>query len=163
MRSNYTTLQILNDRWRGIMPFRRFHDTGLKHLISKRRTGEPSPVIFGFECNDGYGKSRGSYTEKMRKTLYAWMQQKGYATLTFDYRLHRHKTITVVVQFPYIKHLPSYGRGKKGFVLQATVLSIDGVPYRYFTHRVLFAWDRIIAREQFLALTGRNNELSMES
>ena len=127
----------------------------VKLLDPKRRTGEPSPSSYGWLYPEGYGKARGSYTEAMRQALWSWMEAHGYVALqplTFDYKLYRHKTVTVVAGTPYIKHEPGCGRGKKGFVLIAMPLSIDGVRCRTFPQRMCFAWDRIVGRERFLGL-----------
>ena len=73
--------------------------------------------------------------------------------ITFEYKLYRHKKILVVGQRPIIRHNPSYGRGRKGFVLELSVASIDGVPVRAFVgNPIKFAWDRIIAKENLPAL-----------
>lgn len=151
MKKGITLFQS-NGRWRGIMPFRM-----RKPLESERRTGEPSPTLTSW-YPEGYGKARGSFTKKMRDALYAWMEANGFSyysePLTFEYRLYRHRNVTVTGLYPYIKHSPSYGRGKKGFILQLSVLSIDGVPCRFlFGRRAHFAWDRIIGRDKLLALT----------
>lgn len=103
-----------------------FHNWNLYE--SKRRTSEPSPASSFYP--DGWGKSAGSYTQAMREALYKWMNENlgsGYGVpLTFDYRLSRKRTVTVVAERPFIKHHPGYGR--RGFVIIfQKVLSIDGV------------------------------------
>ena len=137
------------------MPFRQSPDRKLLDL--QRRTGEPSPAIRREEIwnyPEDYGKASGSFTQSMRMSLWEWMKEK-YGSrlhpLTFEYRLHRKKVITVVGKLPYIKHIPDYGHGKKGFVLAINIMSIDGILYRGpgMQH---FAWDRIIGKESFLAL-----------
>lgn len=150
------------------MPFRQNRDRKL--LKKKRRTGEPSPafddllVYSGLgEFGGGYGKARGSYTEKLRRSLWSWMEEtygNPMHPLTFEYRLYRRKRINVVGTYPFIKHEPAYGNGKKGFVLILTVESIDGIPYRGLGRRAYFAWDRIIGKEMFLALP--EGKLSLE-
>jgi len=142
------------------MPFRQAKAVR-KLLENHRRTGEPSPVIFSkvwLELNNlsnqGHGKAKGSFTEKLRKSLRDWQQQKGgtwASQLTFDYKLHRHKIIKVTGYYPYIAHLPAYGKGMKGFVLRLSNISIDGIMYKG-AGAVYFAWNRIIGREKLLAL-----------
>jgi hypothetical protein len=127
-------------------------------LDLQRRTGEPSPSESIWQYPEGYGKASGSYTEKMRLSLWDWIQDKYgtnwiSATLTFDYKLYRHKIVTVVIRSPKIEHKPSYGNGKRGFILIGHVLSIDGVQLRTFPSKeITFAWNRIIGRNNFLAL-----------
>ncbi len=154
------SLQLINGRWRGIMPFRQAK-LDRKHLDSERRTGEPS-LSSVWEYPEGYGKAKGSYKQAMRMALQEWMKAKfgSYSMpLTFEYKLYRKRNIVVTGTFPYIKHIPSYGRGKKGFILQMTVQFIDGIPYKGFGSRVWFAWDRIIGREKLLTLSSPKLEL----
>jgi len=135
------------------MPFRRSN-----HLNSQRRTGEPSPasIILGYEgfYPPGYGKAEGSYTQQLRLALWKWMDAtygSRLPPLTFDYKLHRKQTITVTGEYPYIKHLPEYGNGKRGFVLEIRIISINGLAFTGL-RRQHFAWNRIIGKERFLAL-----------
>ncbi len=149
------------------MPFRQSSDRKL--LEKQRRTGEPSPAFDDYlvysglgEFSGGYGKAHGSFTEKLRLSLWTWLKENYGSSLhplTFEYKLYRRKTIHVVGTYPWVKHLPTYGKGKKGFVLDITVESIDGLRYRGLGKRVYFAWDRIIGKERFLALTGGKNGL----
>lgn len=137
------------------MPFRTLHSRKL--LTTQRRTGEPSPAIYQYDWYpDGHGKASGSYTEKMRQSLWAWMEAKyGSAVypLTFEYKLYRKRTVTVVGTFPTIRHYPYYGKGKKGFILELSVRSIDGIPCRMMLpKRTQFAWDRVVGKDMFLAL-----------
>lgn len=129
------------------------------HLDQRRRGSEPSPaiIIHGYEGfhEPGYGMAEGSYTESMRKALWAWMEVK-YGTmfhpLTFDYKLHRRQIISVIGSYPYIKHLPDFGRGKRGFLLELTIDSVNGVAFGGPFRRQYFAWNRIVGRDRFLAL-----------
>lgn len=62
--------------------------------------------------------------------LYKWMNENLGSTygipLTFNYRLSRKRTVTIVAKHPFIKHHPGYGR--RGFtIIFREVLSIDGV------------------------------------
>jgi len=135
------------------MPFRQAKPDR-KHLDLERRTGEPS-LSSVWEYPEGYGKAKDSYTQAMRIALQRWMKAKlgsSSMPLTFEYKLYRKRNILVTGIFPFIKHIPSYGSGKKGFILQMTVQSIDGIPYKGFGSRVWFAWDRIIGKEKMLAL-----------
>jgi len=152
--------QIINGRWRGIMPFRK----NANLLTLQRRTGEPSPatIIHGYEGSypPGWGMAEGSYTEKMRQVLWSWMEAK-YGSylcpLSFDYKLHRKQTITVTGEYPNIKHLPEYGNGKRGFVLEIRIISINGLAFTGL-RRQHFAWNRIIGKERFLALPPRKEK-----
>lgn len=138
------------------MPFRNVGTDSRKLLDLQRRTGEPSPSFCDWKYPEGHGKAHGSFTEKMRLSLWEWMKQK-YGSmphpLTFDYKLSRHKTITVIGIFPRIIHNPSWGKANKGFVLEIRVTSIDGVPVKMtLGNRTRLSWNRIVGRDRFLAL-----------
>lgn len=134
-------------RWRGIMPFR--HE---EPFNSERRTGEPSPAPW---YPPGYGKSEGSFTRQLQGALIAWMKTNygtAYHSLTFEYRLYRHRIVAVVGYHPAILHLPSWGNGVRGFVLEVNVSGIDGVQWHGLGRRQRFAWNRIVGKDRILAL-----------
>jgi hypothetical protein len=142
--------QLINGRWRGIMPFRR-DKAVVKLYEQQRRAGEPSPFT-----DSASGMAEGSYTEKMRKALIEWSDANlvgGWigGDLTFEYKLYRHKIVTVIATLPVIRHHPFYGHGKRGFILMCHVKSIDGLPVKSPWKNV-FVWDRIVAKERFLSL-----------
>ncbi len=140
------------------MPFRN------RNLLNyKKRTSEPFPAKIlrldkgppKWTYPDGYGKASGSYTEKMRLAFQEWMEKahgSAFSPLIFQYKLSRHRTVTIVGSYPYIKHLPYYGNGKRGFVLSLRISSIDGSPFKGFGKRQQLAWNRIIGREKMLYL-----------
>lgn len=135
------------------MPFRRT-ESGRNHLDSQRRTGEPSPSIWHYHP-DGYWKTHGPHTEKLRLALWEWMKEKLgsiFVPLTFEYRLSRHQTVTLTGRGPYIKHLPSWGKGLRGLVLELNILSIDGIPFKGYGKRSHLAWNRILGRDKLLLL-----------
>ena len=137
------------------MPFRSKKNNALtKSLHSQQRTGEPFPSVFNswdFPKPDGYGKAAGSYTYEMRKQLASWMEKNlgsWTSPLTFEYKLSRHKIVTITGSHPYIKHTPGIG-----FSLLLSSVSIDGTPTKFWPGRlVYFSWNRIQKRDQFLAL-----------
>lgn len=163
-------LSVINGRWRGRMPFRHADEHERNLLEQNRRTGEPSLADIlqycGARMEAGRGKARGSHTEKMRHSLWTWTNTRyGNCStpLTFDYKLHRHKIITITGNLPYLRHLPCYGKGKRGFILEITILSIDGIPH-IGARRVLLAWNRILSHERIFALpAGRSNGRESES
>jgi len=148
-------VQVVNGRWRGIMPFRVHREP----ISSQGRTGEPSPATAYREYLDYYeregnDKAEGSYTEKLREALREWMKVNLGSTLsplTFEYRLSRHRIVLVTGNGPYISHDPRIGSGGRGFTLHlAKVLSMDGVPMdketRFFAQITGFALNRIVGR-----------------
>ena len=157
MKKGFPTINFKEGKWRGTTPPRRLKPAERGLLESKERTGEPFPSWNSWEQEPGYGKAKGSYTEKLRRSLWDWMDSKGQTylgNLTFDYRLSRKTVITVVGSYPYIKHNPYVGKGSKGMTLEISVSSINGSPVRLlFNKRQGFAWNRILAREAFLAIS----------
>ncbi len=153
---------ILNGRWRGKMPYRRARVRPVT-LQQQERGGESLPVSsvrfiignriagsYGWPQPPGAGKARGSFTEKWRIALHAWMKNQHTMTVTFKYRLYRHRVITVTCGYPYIYHDPNAGSGRKVFMLRANVLSIDGVRPAY--GKKVFAVNRIVAGEAIKSL-----------
>jgi len=153
-----TQLQVVNGRWRGIMPSRCLR-ADRELLEQYRRTGEPSLAASILDSAEtrrrgGVGKAMNSFTEGMREALWYWMKEKYGSILTpiiFEYKLSRHRIITVIGSHPYLRHEPYYGRGKKGFILQLCINSIDGILCQG-PIRIWFAWDRIIGKEKMLYL-----------
>ena len=147
---------LQNKRWRGRMPFRTNRKIGAETFEHKGRTGEPSPATFIQVWRSiwtfreaGNGKSRGSFTESLRKTLAVWLKENlgnFRGPVTFQYRLSRKKVILVTMAYPTIYHRKHYGEGSKGFVLAGRVLSVDGVPPDRWNLRADFALSRIIGQ-----------------
>lgn len=148
------------------MPFRQAKPVR-KLIESHKRTGEPFPVklldLLDESAKKGHGKALGSYTESMREALWKWMELNigsSIGPIMFEYRLSRKKVVTVIGTFPYIKHNPIYGRGKRGFALLLHTDSIDGVQYRGWDIRhTAYAWDRIIGKEKIYALPANLKEI----
>ena len=157
-------LQLINGRWRGLMPFRASNRKQRKPLDLERRTGEPSPSTPIWHYPEGYGKANGSYTEKMRLALREWMNYKygtQLAPLVFEYKLSRHSIITIIGIMPYIKHAPSWGKGKRGLILELYIQSIDGIPTKMLLgNRVTLVWNRIIGKEKLFALPEPKKEVT---
>lgn len=130
------------------MPFRMDRNSRPETLMQQGRTGEPSPAsrrMLGYR-SAGYGKAKGSFTEKMRDALREWMEANYGNTLgpiTFQYRFSRKKVITVTGMYPVIRHWKDAGRGSKGFYLELYVISIDGVVPK--SPRNDFALNKILA------------------
>ena len=142
------------------MPFQQAEPVR-KLYEQQRRTGEPSPVSFlhAIEILDamrakGRGKAEGSFTEKIRGAFHEWQKKNGVGygqPLTFQYKLYRHRIVTITVVGATIFHHPTHGKGVKGFELVCgRILSIDGIPYKGINNNL--AWGRIIGREKLLAL-----------
>lgn len=137
------------------MPFRStsLRELSRNRLNLKRRTGESSPSFYP----EGYGKSRGSATELFRMALRVWIKEK-FGTLdspiSFQYKLYRHRIADIVGTNPYIKHIPSYGNGKRGFVMSMKVISIDGIPVKMWPRRdtAQFALNRIVSYKKIFLL-----------
>ena len=169
----------MNDakRWRGRMPYRRSPRLRRVPIYNQGRTGEPSPasaltteqeqtlqwfregkLLLDLE-KEGEGRAEGSFTEELRNALRAWVEETfgtWWGPVTFEYRLYRHKTVTVVLQAPQIWHKPSWGRGSKGFILSGIVLSFDGKQPAKRKSLQWFALNKIIGQHpirQMLALS----------
>ena len=164
---------IKNGRWRGNMPFRQDHNTQSETLQRQGRGGEPSPVSanqkfgpFGEILPEGYGRAKGSFTEKLRRALFEWMKDmygNTYGPVTFQYRLYRKKTIMVTDTFPCIFHYKNLGRGSKGFFLKVNILSIDGAPPGGIAKYYIFALNKIVGQHpiRILALTTPQNKRAL--
>lgn len=164
-------IRVQNARVRGHMPLRIVHKKTMTETINQQgRTGESSLALSRSEqiranyyktrarhdlfTYPGYGMAEGSYTEKIRESLYAWMKNRepdktwGFNPVTFKYRLYRHKIITVNFKIGTIIHDPNFGHGKKGFYMTGIVLSIDGIaPDKYIYGQSIFFLNRIISGE----------------
>ena len=157
---------IKNGRWRGRMPFRSNHRLLTETLEEQGRTGEPS-LITSLNVHDRWfenarGRSKGSFTEHVRRELHDWLNGKGIplGPITFEYKLFRHRIITVIMDMPRIYHHRTIGDGSKGFVLEGSVRSIDGArPYGFARHYP-FALNRIVGhfKNDFLRLTAPKSE-----
>ena len=139
------------------MPFRLSKE--YRNLLDQhKRTGEPFPAFYAVgEIRDkAHGKADGSFTKSMRSALEEWIKaQTGLpqGQIQFDYKLYRHKIVHVAGYNAYLRHDHLRGIGLKGFVLELTVLSIDGIPYMGLDRRGAgFAWNRIIGRDKILML-----------
>ena len=137
------------------MPFRQNKDIWPEPLDQQGRGGEPSLANFralldwfSIIRKQGDGMAEGSFTEQARRALAAWMEKNGlkwHSLLSFQYRLHRHQTITVTITNPNIWHRRLSGNGSKGFMLEGRIISIDGAPTAY--GRVgIFALTRIVGQ-----------------
>lgn len=122
-------------------------------LLQQRRTGEPSLAfafpLFADQRSKGRGKAKGSFTEKIRDEFAKWTRGNlitSSVPLTFDYKLSRHKVVTISGNCPYISHNPILGKGRKGFSLRLMILSINGIPYRGMRENS-FAVSRIIGHD----------------
>jgi hypothetical protein len=155
-------MKMSKNRWQGRMPFRLCKEVR-ELLREKRRTGEPSPANnrlelyqFMMKLREGsHQKAEGTYTEKLRQGLWEWCSRFG-GIITFEYRLSRHRIITVSGRGPIVYHDWVRGRGSKGMMMDLGVISIDGL--RPVIRVQTFAWNRIIGRERFLALSsGEDN------
>lgn len=132
----------------------------MEPLEKQGRGGEPSLASLLWLSDklheEGRGRAAGSFTEEVRNELRDWLKAKGLVwpfTITFEYRLYRHRIITVMMQYPAIFHYRLMGDGSKGFMLVGKVLSIDGARPRGC--RDAFAMTRIVGRfkQEFPALT----------
>jgi hypothetical protein len=89
----------------------------------------------------------GSFTERVRQELMAWLKEKGlgwHSPINFEYRLHRHKRVAVTLTNPRIYHRRLRGDGSKGFVLEGKILSIDGLRPAGIAKHGEFALTRIV-------------------
>ena len=146
------------------MPFRLNRTTRPEPLEQQGRGGEPSLAIFVAQMDranklheEGRGKAAGSFTEHLRREFVAWRKAKGWSwrtPLTFEYRLHRRRTVMVVLDMPHIRHNKLVGDGSKGFMLEGNILAIDGVQPEAYLRRYGFALTRIVGRfrQELLAL-----------
>ena len=149
------------------MPFRlnRRYQPRPEPLEQQGRGGEPSlayivhtwwPLLDRLQ-EQGHSKAAGSYTEKARMALFAWLEANGidrwYGTINFQYRMYRHQIVTVTLSRPCIFHRPLRGDGTKGFVLEGTVVAIDGRPPARRNLVAEFVFTRIIGQHpiRFLA------------
>ena len=150
-------------RWRGRMPFRMSRRLRAEPLEQQGRGGEPSLARFRrmLDIMRGYdesarGHGAGSFTEGIREAMKDWLKAQGmdwHSQITFEYQLSRHKRITVSLTRPRIYHRPVRGAGSKGFMLDGTILSIDGLPP---SHRGMwgeFAVNKIIGQNSLRMLT----------
>ncbi len=138
------------------MPFRQNHRLWTEPLEQQGRGGEPSlaNVRQWLELRNrlqeqGRGMGEGSFTERIRRAFLDWLKKNGltrYDTISFEYRLYRHKTIRVTLTWPNIYHRRLHGDGSKGFMLEGTVLSLDGLPPSHRNYHGEFALTRIIGR-----------------
>lgn len=139
---------LKNNRWRGIMPFRRTKER-TETLSIRPRTGEPCPApYYAWLYPPGYGKAKGSYTEKIRQELWKWMDEKngGWANpVTFYYRLSRKKVIIVTGYYPFIRHTPG-----RGFELLISQPYIDGIKCRGLA--TIYNIKRIIRKQTIAGL-----------
>ncbi len=159
-------MRTQRNRWRGRMPFRQSRKLWTEPLKKQGRTGEPSLAtmrnllqLANKFHEEGRGKAEGSFTEQLRLQFRDWLKAKSLKwpfTITFEYRLYRHRIITVVMQGPSFFHNRLMGDGSKGFMLEGRVLSIDGV--RPIPCSGMFAMTRIVGRfkQEFLALQAAN-------
>jgi len=139
------------------MPFRQIKS--VRELLDQyRRGGESSfsALYYGLHSlrEQGHSRADGSFTERLRNALFDWLDHNygtRFATVIFDYRLSRKRTVTVTARGLYLRHDPLCGKGSRGFVLDAEILSIDGTPYK--GPRGMFSWNRIIGREKLLLIT----------
>jgi hypothetical protein len=127
------------------MPFRLIKELRPEPLEQQGRGREPSPALtmqnrwayvleYWKRQNDfdvtGHGCSAGSYAVAMRQAFADWRKDKGIRyddPITFEYRLSRRKIVTIAMINPRIMHKRKRGNGRKGFVLEGQILSIDGV------------------------------------
>jgi hypothetical protein len=142
------------------MPFRqnrRLWPGWPEPLDQQGRGGEPSLAFIVHELwpaldrlhVQGYGRAEGSFTERVRYALRDWRREHGLAwhdPISFVYRLHRHRTISVTLTHPQIYHRRLRGDGSKGFVLEGVVLSIDGLPPSHRNYIGEFALNRIVGQ-----------------
>ena len=135
-------------------------------LDQQGRGGEPSLAYFRAFMDwidrirrHGDGMAEGSFTEHARFELARWLKANGldkwYSPITFQYRLHRHRTVTVVITGPNIWHRRHRGNGSKGFVLEGRIVSMDGEPTAYGKWGE-FALNRIVGRSPIRALAEGN-------
>lgn len=154
-----------DERWRGRMPFRLNWKYRPEPLDQQGRGGEPSLAYIVHQWwplldrlrEQGHGKAEGSFTERARSELRAWLEKNGLDTwhdpVSFEYRLHRHKRITVTLTHLNIYHRRLRGNGSKGFVLEGRVLSINGLPPAHRNYIGEFALTRIVGRHPIRLLT----------
>ena len=136
------------------------------------RTGEPSPTSHLQEYEEKWksyqewskklsktglkdilaGRSRpDTYTQKMRAALIKWQELRGgiLQPVSFRYRMYRHKVVTIIGNNLSIWHSPSLGAGSKGFTLQLSIISIDGLKPNHFDRMMTgsqgLAFNKIIA------------------
>lgn len=154
-------------RWRGQMPFRLRTDLRTEPLKQEGRDGESSPaqrsnlyaqlLRIWDERDKGKGKHRGSFTSGINDALIQWLKENTlstYGPVAFDYKFSRHKIVHIVLNLPRIRHHPTTGRGKAGFVLTGVILSIDGLPPSRLRSLGEFAITRIISHHIPLLLEG---------
>ncbi len=150
-------------RWRGRMPFRMSRRLRAEPLEQQGRGGEPSLAHFRWwmdvlRANDkaGRGKGADSFTEGIREAMKEWLASQGmnyYSQISFEYKLSRHRRITVTMTHPRIYHRPIRGAGAKGFILDGEILSIDGLRPDAGNRRGEFALSRIIGQNSLRMLT----------
>lgn len=141
------------------MPFRLNRRYRTEPLEQQGRGGEPSLAsylvdvwwpLLGKLHEQGHGKAAGSYTEKARMALFAWLKANGidrwYGTINFQYRMYRRRIVTVTLSRPCVFHRPLRGNGTKGFVLEGTVVAIDGRPSAHRNLIAEFVFTRIIGQ-----------------
>jgi hypothetical protein len=153
----------VSKRWRGQMPFRQNRRLWPEPLEQQGRGGESSLAHFRRTLDflreyttSSQGKGPGSFTEGIREALKDWLKARGmdwYSQISFEYRLSRHKRITVNMTHPRIYHRPQRGDGSKGFVLDGIVLSIDGLLPPHRTYYGEFALNRIVGHHPVRLLT----------
>ena len=143
------------------MPFRQ--SKAVRELLTQyRRGGEPSPALYDRIAlydsicslrDGGQGKSQGSFTRRLNEALQSWLKERGSVRepISFSYRLSRHRRVTITGTQPHISHNPLNSSGRKGFILNITIGSIDGIAHKGM-RRVQLAWDRIEGRERLLGL-----------
>lgn len=152
-----------DNRWRGQMPFRlnRRYRPSSEPIKQQGRGREPSLAYLQYVVKEywpmldevreqGHGKAVGSFTEKARMALFAWLEAQGldfwHSPISFQYRMYRRKIVTVTLTRPMIFHRPLRGDGTKGFVLEGAVVSIDGQLPRRRYMRAEFVLTRIIGQ-----------------
>lgn len=162
---NATELVMSEKRWRGRMPFRMQRRGRPEPLEHQGRGGEPSLANFRrmLDYMRGYdessqGRAEGSFTEGVRKAFRAWRKEHGlgwHDSISFEYRLHRHRQVLVTLAYANVYHRRLRGDGSKGFVLTGEVLSIDGLQPDRRNKRGEFALTRIVGRHPVRALVER--------
>ena len=146
------------------MPFRLSRKLRAGPLEQQGRGGEPSLAneftwwldLYQDNMKSGHGRGAGSFTEGIRTTMRDWLKARGlswYSQITFEYRLSRHKKITVTMNRARIYHRPIRGAGSKGFMLDGVILSINGLPPSRRNQLGEFAMNKIIGHDSLRMLT----------
>ena len=151
-------------------------------INSKGRGGEPSPAynqdhFMAYLSHDsllpdGWGKHEGSFTQKLNEEFRKWLDENHstgvinykygtgsyhtHSPIVFQYRLSRHKRVTVTMEAASFRHDPARGSSKRGFILDGRILAIDGLPINCYI-KIIYL-DRIVPGTSFnLKFLAANN------